>query len=162
LPARASWPHLAAVVQRLGDAVAQGETALGECLREVYGGVRRRGVLVVLSDFLDSSPELWKAVDLFRKSQFDVMLFHVVHPEEIELPDVPMARFTATEGPAARFDAEPEVLREVYRERFARFLAEVEGAARTRGCDWFLARTDVDPYLFLKRCFLEREAFTER
>ncbi len=162
LPARASWPHLAAVVQRLGDAVAQGETALGECLREVYGRVRRRGVLVVLSDFLDSSPELWKAVDLFRKSQFDVMLFHVVHPEEIELPDVPMARFTATEGPAARFDAEPEVLREVYRERFARFLAEVEGAARTRGCDWFLARTDVDPYLFLKRCFLEREAFTER
>lgn len=158
LPARAGWPHLAALVNRLGGAAAGGETDLGGCLREVYGRVSRRGVLVVLSDFLDPSPEVWTAVDLFRKSQFDVMLFHILHPEEIELPDVPMARFAATEGAAARFDAEPEVVREVYRERFDRFLAEVEGAARTRGCDWFPARTDADPYLFLKQCFLAREA----
>jgi hypothetical protein len=85
------------------------------------------------------------------------MLFHVVHPEEIELPDVPMARFMETEGGGGRFNVEPEVVRSLYRQRFAALLAETEAQAKTRGCDWYLTRTDTDPYLFLKHCFLARE-----
>jgi uncharacterized protein (DUF58 family) len=155
LPTRSSWIHLAAVVEALGESAAAGSTDLGACLREVYRRISRRGVLIVMSDFLDPSPELWTAVDLFRRSKFDVMLFHIMHPEELELPDVPLARFENPEG-EGRFDAEPAVLRELYRERFARFLDTVEAGARTRGCDWFPARTDTDPYLFLKHCFLAR------
>ena len=124
---------------------------------EVYRRIVRRGVLIVLSDFLDPSPEVWKSIDLFRKSQFDVMLFHIVHPEEIELPDVPMARFRESEGGSGQFNAEPDVVRALYRKRFAAFLSSVQAGARTRGCDWYLARTDSDPYIFLKHCFLTRE-----
>jgi uncharacterized protein (DUF58 family) len=154
---RGGWTHLGHVVGTLGDARPSGRTDLGACLTEVYRRIRRRGVLIVLSDFLDPSEDVWTKVDLFRKSKFDVMLFHVVHPEEVELPDVPMARFRETEGGGGRFDAEPDVLRDLYRERFARFVAGVEAAARTRGCDWHLARTDADPYAFLKHCFLSRQ-----
>jgi uncharacterized protein (DUF58 family) len=157
LGARGSWEHLGRVVQTLGRARPAGKTDLGACLMDVYRRVARRGVLIVLSDFLDASEDLWKGVGLFRKSQFDVMLFHVVHPEELELPDVPMARFRETEGGRGRFDAEPDVLRDLYRDRFAAHLSGVGAAARSRGCDWYVARTDADPYLFLKHCFLARE-----
>ncbi len=156
LPSRSSFVHLAALVRALGEAEAGGSTHLSVCLREVYRRISRRGVLMVLSDFLDTDPEVWKAVDLFRRSQFDVMLFHVVHPEEIDLPDVPMGRFQACEGPPEALVCEPEVLRETYGRRFARHLSTVEHAAKTRGCDWYLARTDQDPYVFLKECFLAR------
>jgi len=158
LPTRSSWIHLGAVADHLGRTQPTGKTDLGTCLTEVYRRVSRRGVLILMSDFLDRSTGLWKAIDLFRKSKFDVMLFHVVHPEEIELPDVPMARFTATEDTGETFNAEPDILRELYRKRFGAFLSEVEAGARTRGCDWYLARTDTDPYVFLKHCFLAREA----
>jgi uncharacterized protein (DUF58 family) len=154
---RASWPHLAAMVETLGGARAKGRTDLGSCLMEVYRRVVRRGVLVILSDFLDPSPDLWKSIDLFRRSKFDVMLFHVMHPEEIDLPDVPMARFHETEGRGGFFNAEPEIVRELYCKKFASFLMEVEAGSKTRGCDWYAARTDVDPYLFLKQCFLARD-----
>jgi uncharacterized protein (DUF58 family) len=155
---RGGWPHLGALLGTLARATARGRTDLGTCLDEVYARVVRRGVLVVLSDFLDSSPKLWTAVDLFRRSFFDVMLFHIVHPEEVELPEVPMARFLDTEGGDARFQTEPDVVRDLYRRRFAAFLRQIEGNCRARGCDWYLARTDADPYLFLQHCFLEREA----
>lgn len=154
---RASWPHLTRILETLSQAQAEGQTDLGTCIEEVYARVVRRGVLIILSDFLDPSPKLWTAIDLFRKSHFDVMLFHVVHPEELELPDVPSARFLEPEGGRGRFSVEPDVVREIYRQRFHSFLAEVHGNAKTRGCDWYLARTDADPYLFLKRCFLARE-----
>ncbi|MFW6108798.1 MAG: DUF58 domain-containing protein, partial [bacterium] len=155
---RGTWPHLRALLDRLQEARARGKTDLGACLDDVYSRVVRRGALVVLSDFLSPSPSLWKALDLFRKSRFDVLLFHVVHPEELDLPAVPMARFSDPEGGRQQFMTEPDVVREAYRERFGRFLALMEEEARARGCDWYLARTDVDPYLFLQRCFLFRES----
>ncbi|MBI2191260.1 MAG: DUF58 domain-containing protein [Planctomycetes bacterium] len=154
---RASWPHLRVLLDALGEARAAGGTDLGCCLGELFARASRRGVLVVLSDFLEHGPDFWKAIDLFRVSRFDVLFFHVVHPEELDLPRLPSARFLDSEGDG-QFLAEPEVVRELYRERFARFLVEVEAAARARGCDWYLARTDADPYAFLQRCFLAREA----
>lgn len=157
LSSRAGFRHLSAVLETLGAVQSAGGTDLGSCLEEVYRRVTRRGVLIILSDFLSPSAGLWKSIDLFRRSKFDIMLFHVVHPEELELPDVAAARFVETEGPG-HFTAEPDLLREVYRERMGAFLSEVKGGAVTRGCDWHLARTDVDPYVFLERCFLSRDS----
>ena len=157
LPTRTGWTHLSALVDQLAKSSARGRTDLASCLMEVYRHVKRRGVLVVLSDLLDPNEELWRRIDLFRQSKFDVILFQIVHPEEIELPDVPLARFIDPEGGRGSFKAEPEILRDIYRQRFARFLSTCTAAAKTRGCDWYLARTDADPYMFLKQCFLARE-----
>lgn len=157
LPPRGSWAHLQALLDTLRGAGAQGETNLAACLEEIYRRSTKRGVLIILSDFLNSSPAFWKSVDLFRRSRFDVMLFHIVHPEEIELPEVDAARFLHTEGPG-QFMAEPEVIRELYRQRFSAFLSGIESGAQARGCDWYLARTDKDAYVFLERCFFARES----
>jgi uncharacterized protein (DUF58 family) len=156
-PARSSWSHLGALVGALGDAKATGKTNLSECLIEVFRRSSRRGVLIVLSDFLDQSSDFWQRINLFRNSRFDVMLFHIVHPEELELPDVPMARFMDSEGGGGSFLAEPEQIRKLYHERFNRFLRQIESGAKYRGCDWIVARTDQDPYRLLQSCFLERE-----
>src|SRR5262249_47040449 len=104
----------------------------------------------------DADERFWKAMDLFRRSRFDVILFHVVHPEELELPAVAAARFLESEGPG-HFNAEPDALRALYRRRFEAHLRQVQGHCQARGCDWFLARTSDDPYGFLRNCFLARE-----
>jgi len=114
--------------------------------------------LVVFSDFLDVTERFWKKIDLFRRSRFDVILFHVVHPEEVELPPLAAARFLETEGGRGHFDAEPEAIRVLYRGRFDAFLREVKAGCQARGCDWFMAKTSDDPYGFLRNCFLERDA----
>jgi len=157
LPAGASWPHLNRVLDTLGRARAEGRTDLGACLDQVFTRIKRRGVLVVLSDFLDTSPQFWKAIDLFRRSRFDVMFFHVAHPEELDLPAVAAARFLETEGLPGHFNAEPDAIRALYRRRFDAFLSETKAGCVARGCDWYLAKTSDDPYGFLRNCFLERE-----
>ena len=157
LPSSASWAHLNRILDSLGRARAEGQTDLAACLEQVFARIKRRGVLVVFSDFLDVSEAFWKRIDLFRRSRFDIILFHVVHPEELELPDVAAARFVETEGGRGRFNVEPDVIRARYRSRFDAFLQEIKGGCRARGCDWFLAKTSEDPYKFLRNCFLERE-----
>jgi uncharacterized protein (DUF58 family) len=157
LPPSASWPHLNCLLDSLGKARAEGRTDLGACLDQVFARTKRRGVLAVLSDFLDTDAQFWKAIDLFRRSRFDVMFFHVAHPEEIELPAVAAARFVETEGGRGQFNTEPEGVRDLYRRRFDAFLSEIKAGCVARGCDWFLARTSDEPYGFLRNCFLERE-----
>jgi uncharacterized protein (DUF58 family) len=157
LPAAASWQQLNRVLDALQKARAEGETDLGACLGQVFTRVRRRGVLIVLSDFLDLTPKFWQSIDLFRRSRFDVILFHLAHPEELELPSLAAARFVEAEGGKQYFNAEPETIRDLYRQRFEAFLAEIKGGCRARGCDWYLARTSAEPYGFLRNCFLARE-----
>jgi uncharacterized protein (DUF58 family) len=157
LPAAASWPHLNRLLDALGRARAEGGTDLGACLEQVFTRIRRRGVLAVLSDYLDAGPAFWKTIDLFRRSRFDVMLFHVAHPEELDLPAVAAARFIETEGGSGQFNAEPDTIRALYRRRFEAHLNEVSANCRARGCDWYLAKTSEDPYQFLQHCFLARE-----
>lgn len=157
LPAGASWQHLNRVLDALGNAKATGRTDLGACLDQIYGRTKRRGVLAILSDFLDAGPGFWKSIDLFRRSRFDVMLFHVAHPEELDLPAVSSARFLETEGDG-HFNTEPDSVRALYRQRFDAFLSEIKANCQARGCDWYLAKTSDDPYELLRRCFLQREA----
>lgn len=150
-----SWPHLAHLLDILSRTDARGKTDIGSCLETVYSRVKRRGVLMVFSDFLDDSEKLWRSINLFRRSFFDILLFHVVHPEELELPAIPSARFIDPEEGSFRFTVEPALVRELYVNRFKTFLTQIEGNARARGCDWYLARTDENPYQFLKRCFVK-------
>lgn len=157
LPPSASWAHLNRILDALGRARAEGQTDLGSCLEQVFGRIKRRGVLVIFSDFLDVSDEFWKRIDLFRRSRFDVILFQVVHPEELDLPALAAARFLETEGKRGQFNAEPDVIRSLYRRRFESFLQEIKAGCQARGCDWFLASTADDPYRFLRNCFLARD-----
>jgi uncharacterized protein (DUF58 family) len=156
LPAAASWAQMSRVLDALGQARAGGKTDLGACLEQVFKQTKRRGVLAVMSDFLDTDAAFWKAVDLFRSSRFDVIFFQVVHPEELDLPDVLAARFQETEG-GGHFNADPGLVRSLYRRRFEAFISEIKANCQARGCDWFLARTTDDPYGFLRNCFLARE-----
>jgi uncharacterized protein (DUF58 family) len=158
LPPGASWAHLNRILDSLGQARADGQTDLGSCLEQVFARIKRRGVLVIFSDFLDVSDEFWRRIDLFRRSRFDVILFHVLHPEELDLPDVAAARFLETEGGRGHFNAEPDAVRSLYRKRFDAFVQEIKAGCQARGCDWFLAKTADEPYGFLRNCFLERDA----
>jgi len=157
LPPSASWAQLNRILDSLDHARAEGQTDIGGCLEQVYARTKRRGVLVVFSDFLQFSEQFWKSIDLFRRSRFDVILFHVVHPEELDLPAVAAARFVETEGGRGQFNVEPDTVRALYRERFDGFLREIKAGCQARGCDWFLAKTSDEPYRFLRNCFLERE-----
>ncbi len=149
-----SWPHLANILDILSNTRAEGKTDAGRCLETVFSRVKRRGTLLFFTDFLDEQQRLWQALNIFRRSHFDVLLFQIVHPEEIELPAVPSARFIDPEDTRQRFVTEPALIRQLYIERFSAFLTEIEGHAHALGCDWYLARTDEDPYQFLERSFL--------
>lgn len=107
--------------------------------------LKRRGLVVVLSDFFD--PEAGDALALLRQQQFEVVAIQIVHPAEVD----PGA--TGTEGGDLRlvdcesgvtFDltANPSLL-EGYRQEFLAFHERLERGCRERGIGFLQTTTEV-------------------
>ena len=147
------FAHLSHILDMLLQAEARGKTDLGVFLETMFSRVRRRGMLMIFSDFFDENLSLWRLINQYRRSNFDVMLFHVLHPEELDLPDLSSVRFVDLENTKTRFRVDVRTVRGVYRKRIAAFLRKIKENAAIRGCDYFLVRTDQNPYHFIKQCF---------
>jgi uncharacterized protein (DUF58 family) len=103
--------------------------------------LKRRGVVVVISDFWAEPDTIIKAISPLRWRGNDVVLFHLLDPEEIR----PKLR-----GPAILIDMEtsealevsPEYARREYREKIDAHLDTLKTEAKKAGLDYFLLRTD--------------------
>jgi uncharacterized protein (DUF58 family) len=121
-------------------------TRLGQGLRELYRQLSRRGVLVIMSDFLvDDLDDAFSAIRLFRHRQFEVIVLHIVHPGEERLPEGRAYRFVGLENDGS-VDASPHEVREIYQERFEAHMAMVRSMALSTGCDYRRVSTAI-PYL---------------
>lgn len=158
-PARAGREHLLGLLRTLltdRESPAQGRPAgLGEAIDGLNRGAPRRGLAVVVSDFLDGlsddgdtdatvAPE-WEQPLRRLGARHQVLAVEVVDPRELELPDV---------GIITLLDPETGLRREVstgsraVRERFAAAAQQqrrvIERAVRRAGAAHLVLRTDRD------------------
>jgi uncharacterized protein (DUF58 family) len=122
-------------------------------LRELFERSHRRGVLMLMSDFLmDDLEDVFGGLRLFRHRGWDVVVLHLVHPDEERLPDGVAYRFDGLEG-EGRVNCSPAEIRAAYRQRFAAHLAMVRQLALAGACDYRRVSTAI-PYLQTLRGFL--------
>ena len=90
----------------------------------------------VMSDFLmEDLEDVFAALRLFRHRGWDIVVLHLVHPDEERLPEGVAYRFEGLEDDG-RVNCSPAEIRAAYRERFAAHLAMVRQLALAGGCDY--------------------------
>jgi uncharacterized protein (DUF58 family) len=146
------WPpggtpgHVAHLQALIEGTKTRPATDLAAALRDLFLRLHRRGVLLVLSDFLvDDLEAVFAAVRLFRHRRWEVILLHVVHPQEERLPEGAAYRFEGLEKEGA-VACSPEEVRALYQERFEGHAAALRALALAAGCDYRRVSTAV-PYL---------------
>jgi uncharacterized protein (DUF58 family) len=132
-------------------------TELALALRQLFQRQTRRGVLLVMSDYLVDDPEaVFAAARLFRHRAWEVVVLHVVHPNEERLPEGEAFRFEGMENEGT-IDCSPREIRAGYEARFEAHAAVIRTLALSTGCDYRRVSTAV-PYLHTLSGFLvERE-----
>jgi uncharacterized protein (DUF58 family) len=146
LPPGGTPGHVARLLDQIENLETAPVTRLGLGLRDLYRHLTRRGVLVILSDFLvDNLDDVFGALRLFRHRQFEVIVLHVIHPDEERLPEGRAFRFVGLENDGS-VDASPHEIRAIYQERFEAHVAEVRSRSLAIGCDYRRASTAI-PYL---------------
>lgn len=141
MPGRAAADRLlriAATTERAGTG-RRGD--LGAALEMLRRPPRRRGLVVVISDFLGDSS--WQRPLRGLGARHDVLAIEVVDPRELELPDVGLVTMV---DPESGQTIEVPTQRRDVRERFAAAAAEQRGeiraALRRTGAGHLTLRTD--------------------
>jgi uncharacterized protein (DUF58 family) len=138
--------HVFRLQEKIEQLDTQPATDFAGALRNLYERLKRRGVLLILSDFLvDDLGPLFAAIRLFRHSLWEVIVLHVIHPDEERLPDGMAYRFEGLENEGT-VDCSPADIRALYAERFAAHAAAVRTMSLATGCDYRRASTAI-PYL---------------
>jgi uncharacterized protein (DUF58 family) len=119
----------------------RGKSDLGAALGGLADRLRRRSVVVVISDLLGKVESLTHGLRKLRHARHELVVLHTLDSAEI---DFPFERATLFRGLEALPDvlAEPHGVRTAYLAAMARFLEQVHTACRASQADYELARTD--------------------
>ena len=113
-----SAKHLEVVLHKIDRMKPGRRGALGPPLAKVAEAIRRRGIMVLISDFYEEPEAVLDAVKVLRYKGNDLIVFHVLDPAEIEFPFDEVANYQDLETEEA-IPVIPEYLREQYRKLVA-------------------------------------------
>ena len=158
-PARTGRAHVRAVLHRALSAPrvdGGGTTDLGRAVRQLAAPSHRRGLAVIVSDFLVSSE--WEQAFRMVARRHEVLAVEVLDPREMELPDVGVL---VVSDPETGRQREVQTSAPGFGERYARAAQahrdEVAAALRRVGAEHLVLRTDGDWLVDLAR-FLSHPA----
>jgi uncharacterized protein (DUF58 family) len=142
IPPRANPKHLLHLLHTLERTQPGGETAMAPLWHELAGQLRRRGLIVILSDCFEPLGPLVRALRHFRHRRHEVLLFHVLAPEEIEFPFTKWTQFHNLEVRGQKLLVDPHRLRQEYLRNFQAFCTQLRDQAGQMQIDYHLMRTD--------------------
>jgi uncharacterized protein (DUF58 family) len=154
LPPKARPTQLRRVLEMLEMDTAPSDTNLGKVLHEVAERVRRRGLVILISDLIDDEEQIASGLQHFRHDNHEVIVFQTMDPAELNFPYDRLTRFKDMEG-VGRVVANPKSLRDRYLTRLQAFLDTVKAKCFERGVSYHLANTS-DAYDQFLAAYLEK------
>jgi uncharacterized protein (DUF58 family) len=144
-----SAKHLDVALGTLDRVVPRKRGRLRQPLLKVTEALRRRGIVVLVSDFYEEPDEVIEAVTPLRYKGNDVIVFHVLDPAEIQFPYEENANYQDLETDEA-VPVVPEYLREQYRQLIADHIAALGRGFAANRVDYavFDTSTPLDHALF--------------
>ncbi|MEO7275193.1 MAG: DUF58 domain-containing protein [Vicinamibacterales bacterium] len=140
LPPRGGRLHLRRILVSLSKLQASGGTACGAGLRRAIDLLKRRGLLIFVSDLYDEDSSVEAELRRAIRIGHEVALFHVLTPDELALPfggdveleDLETGRRVITSAAA----------RQGYHEAFSAFLERWRTTCASYGIDYHRVTTD--------------------
>lgn len=133
--------HLQQLFQVLENVKPEAKTKAGAIFHELAERMNKRSVVIVLSDLFDDVESLMAGLKHFRHRRHDVIVFHILDPQEI---DFAFGRPTVFRGyeQYPHVMADPRSLRRAYLREFQDYLSKVRIGCRRDGLDYQEMRTD--------------------
>jgi len=133
--------HMEQLVHVMETSFAERKTATGPIFHELAERLKKRGIVIVLSDLFDDVDSMMAGLKHFRHRRHEVILLHVLDPAEL---DFPFRRTTLFKGLEELPEVliEPRALRKAYLEEFNAFLRRLKKGCRMHQIDYVQMRTD--------------------
>ena len=147
LPPGSTRKHLNDLLNVLETNRPGSGTSIVTTLERARPLLKRRGTLVVLSDFFDEPAALFRALNPYIHRGFRIHLYHILDPSEIQLDDRGLSRFVDMESDE-QLTVHPHSLRDAWNRGILGHTRTLRSLAASRQVDYAMVST-ADPYFSL-------------
>jgi uncharacterized protein (DUF58 family) len=140
LPPSSQPGHVQTICRTLESTEPREKTSIGPLLHQLADKIRRRGLVFLISDCFDNVAALLTGLQHLRFQGHEVMVFHVLHPDEIGFPFEGMMRFIGLEE-HKQLLTRPQLIRPAYLRALRAFLSELQAGCEANRCDYILMDT---------------------
>ncbi|MEK6234662.1 MAG: DUF58 domain-containing protein [Planctomycetales bacterium] len=140
LPASSHPSRLKLMLHELEQLEPSDQTDVADVFVSLAQQIRRRGLVVLISDLLLDVEALEQAIRLFRLRRHELIVIQVLHEHELTFPFQDNTLFRGLESDAQLL-AEPRALRESYLAALETHLKQVRKLCARSGVDYVLAGT---------------------
>jgi len=133
--------HIKQLIQVMEQSTTERKTTTGPIFHELAQRLKKRGIIVVISDLFDDVDSMMAGLKHLRHRRHEVILMHVLDPAEL---DFRFRQTTLFKGLEQLPDVllEPRSLRKAYLEEFGRFIHHIKRGCRMNRIDYVPIRTD--------------------
>lgn len=140
LPASGQLGHVQTILHTLESVQPRDKTAIAPLLHDLANQVRRRGLVFLISDCFDDVDSLLGGLQHLRFQGHEVIVFHILHPDEIGFPFGGMVKFDGMEE-RRELLTRPQLIRPAYLRAVEKFLGELQKGCERNHCDYILMNT---------------------
>ncbi|MDF1755772.1 MAG: DUF58 domain-containing protein [Verrucomicrobiales bacterium] len=158
LPPAGTRRHLHEIVSALEYANREqtNKTSLADVLNECGAMFKKKGRIVVLSDFFEEPEAIFDSLGRFLHRGFEILLYQIMDRDELELPDLEIASFVDSET-GEQIQVSPGEIRKAYTETLQRYIDDLQDRSVENGVRFTQLHTD-SPYLEAIETYLEQRA----
>jgi uncharacterized protein (DUF58 family) len=155
LPPRRNPSHLQEILNTIESLSPSGPTTLLQTLHDLAEKIRRRALVIVLSDFFCELEPLLGCLQHLRFQKHDLAVFHLLDRTELDFKFDRPLRFQDLESPFSLV-TEPAMVRDEYLRAFDSHRARLRQACLEFNADYREVVTDADPGKVLADFLTER------
>lgn len=118
----------------------ENQTGTASCLNEIAERIKKRSLIIVISDFFDDVETVSKSLQHFRHDQNEVIVFHILDPREIDFKFGRSATFTDLET-GDKMLTHPFQLQKAYETTMNDFIHQIKSKCLFQRIDYNLITT---------------------
>ena len=141
IPPKARPSHLNLILSQLDDKDSGNDTQIGMVLHELADRIKKRGMVILISDLLDKPENIMKGLKHFRHQNQEVIVFHIQDRKESEFDFDTRTKFFDMET-GEEIVTEPWHIRSNYNELVSKLESNYKSNCRENLIDYVPLFTD--------------------
>jgi len=147
---RAIKTHKNVILKKLTEISSSGETETAYCLNLVAEKLKKRGLVIIISDLMDSVDSVLSAIKHIHFKKNEVIVFQLLDPVEVDFSFSSDTIFVDKET-GEEITTQPQQIQKGYQEAVRQFINQIQTECRSIGVEYNLLLTNE----FLDKALLE-------
>lgn len=142
IPCRTKITHLHLLLEAMMKTEPGKDTSLAPVIESLAQRLKRRGLVILISDFFDDAAAILKAIGILRKKGHEVIALQLWDRDELDFPFGNWARFENLENDDDFLLLDPATIRQRYLEAQKQFATDIKEGFRKHQIDYLSLPTD--------------------